>query len=187
MTELTWKEENNAYWNRVNRARREFQDFINYEWNYAVHISFHKNYDSDTNNANKLVRAYLNYLRRNKKLTFSSFYIIPKSFIDPYFKPHHIHILMLIFNETDRMQMILKDATIQFPAINKCEVHQLYMPEASRYLTKFKNLNLTDLDSFYFDFYREKLLEKYGNQTGYIYDELMMAIRKKYNTVSALP
>jgi hypothetical protein len=33
-------------------------------------------------------------------------------------------------------------------------------------------IRLKDIDSFYFDFYREKLLAKYGNSIGYINDEL---------------
>ena len=172
MTQIDWKEQNKKYWNKINSARKEFQEFINYEWNYAVHISFHKNYETETDNINRLVRAYLNELRRNRKLTFSSFYIIPKSFIDPKFNPHHIHILMLIFNDQDRMKILLKDTSAIFPSINKCVVHNLYLPEAGKYLTTFENLNLIDLDSIYFDFYREKLLEKYCNPTAYINDEL---------------
>lgn len=179
MTRLIWKEENKIYWDKINRARRDFQEFINYKWNYAVHISFHKNYKTEYKNVNRLIRAYLNDLRRKRKLTFSSFYIIPKSFVDPEFNPHHIHILMLIFNDKERMKIILKDSTIIFPSINKCVVHKLHAPEAGKYVTKFKNLNLTDLNSFYFDFYREKLLEKYRNPTEFINVELRRAFERK--------
>lgn len=167
------------YWDKINETRRAFQDWINYEWNYAVHISFHKHYETNTKTTEKLVIAYLNDLRRVKKLTFSSFYIIPKSFVDPEFNPHHIHILLLIFNEKERLKILLKDSTTKFSQINKCEVHNLYEPEAGTYyVTKFKNLNLTDLQSIHYDFYREKLLKKYGNSTGYINDELKKKFQK---------
>ena len=165
--------ENERYWERINQTRREFQEFICYEWNYAVHFSFHKNFDAEKERSNKLIRTYLSDLRRERKLTFSAFYIIPRSFVDPEYNPHHIHMLLLVFNPQGRMKMLLEDATLRYYEINKCVVHELYNPEAgTNYLTKFKNLRLTDIDSFYFDFYREKLLSKYGNSVGYINDEL---------------
>ena len=78
------------------------------------------------------------------------------------------------------MKIILKDATTKYNAINKSEVHELYNPEAgTMYLIKFKNLKLTDPENIYFDFYREKLLKKYGNPTGYINDELRLAFERK--------
>ena len=178
--ELKPTEYMNLQWDKINRARWEFQKFINYEWNYAVHISFHKNNETVTETTNKLVRSYLNDLRRLRKLTFSAFYIIPRSYVDPDFNPHHIHILLLIYNTQDRMKILLKDATTKYNAINKSEVHELYNPEAgTMYLTKFKNLKLTDPENIYFDFYREKLLKKYGNPTGYINDELRLAFERK--------
>ena len=47
------------YWDKINETRRAFQDWINYEWNYAVHISFHKHYETNTKITEKLVIAYL--------------------------------------------------------------------------------------------------------------------------------
>lgn len=117
-------------------------------------------------------------LRRERKLTFSAFYIIPESFVDPEYNPHHIHILLLIFNPQERTKIVLEDATLRYNEINKSVVHELYDPEAgTNYLTKFKNLRLTDLDSFYFEFYREKLLAKYGSSVGYINDEMRMKFK----------
>ena len=55
-------------WDKINEARRQFQDFINYEWNYAVHLSFHKHYRTNIDDTNKLVRAYLKDLRKIKKI-----------------------------------------------------------------------------------------------------------------------
>ena len=107
-------------WKKINKAREDFQDFINYEWNYAVHLSFHKNDSTNLEDTNKLVRAYLKDLRKVKKFVFSAFYIIPESFIDPEFKPHHIHILFLIFNENERMKIILKDSATKFYQIKGC-------------------------------------------------------------------
>ena len=177
--QLKPKEYMNIEWKKINEARRQFQDFINYEWNYAVHLSFHKHYRTNIEDTNKLVRAYLKDLRRAKKLIFSAFYIIPKSFIDPDFKPHHIHILLLIFHEKERMKILLKDSTTKFYQINKCEVHKLDMPESGYYVTKFKNLKLTDLESFHFDFYREQLLEKYGNQIEFVNEQFKRASQRK--------
>jgi hypothetical protein len=167
------KKENEKYWESINQVRREFQEFICYEWNYAVHFSFHKNFDAQTERSNKLIRSYLSDLRRERILIFSAFYIIPTSFVDPEYNPHHIHMLLLVFNQQGRTKIELEDATLRYNEINKCIVHELYSSEAGyKYLTKFKNLRLTDLDSFYFDFYREKLLSKYGSTVGYINDEL---------------
>ena len=139
--ELKPTEYMNLQWDKINEARRQFQDFINYEWNYAVHLNFHKNYETNTKTTDKLVRAYLKDLRKVKKVVFSAFYIIPESFIDPNFKPHHIHILLLIYNEKERLKILLKDSTTKFHQINKCEVHKLEMPESGLYVTKFKNLS----------------------------------------------
>ena len=74
----------------------------------------------------------------------------------------------------------MKDSTTKLYKINKCEVHELYMPESGTgYVTKFKNLKLTDFESFHFDFYREQLLEKYRSPTDYINDELKIAFQRR--------
>lgn len=179
--QLKPKDYMNIEWEKINEARRQFQDFINYEWNYAVHLSFHKNYETNTKTTEKIVKAYLKDLRKEKKVLLTAFYIIPKSFVDPEFNPHHIHILLLIFNERERMKIILKDSTTKFYQINKCEVHELYMPESGYYVTKFKNLKLTDFESFHFDFYKKQLLERYGTATDFINDELRRAFQRKSN------
>ena len=173
MSSSDWKKDNDKYWNKINRARRDFQAFISYEWNYAVHLAYHRRYDANVENSKRLIKLYLNDLRRERQLLLSAFYIIPKSYIDPYNKPHHIHILLMVLNPHERMKMLLKDATLRYDAINTCEVHKLYGPEAGiNYLTKFKNLNLTDLNSFYFDLHKEQLLKRYGNPAGYINAQL---------------
>lgn len=64
MTELEPQEYMQVLWDRINNGRKEFQEFINYEWNYAVHFSYHKNYDAKTKISNLLIRSYLKELRR---------------------------------------------------------------------------------------------------------------------------
>ena len=116
--QLKPKEYLNIEWKKINEARIQFQDFINYEWNYAVHLSFHKNYETNTKTTEKIVKAYLKDLRKEKKVLLTAFYIIPKSFVDPEFNPHHIHILLFIFNERERMKILLKDSTSKFYQIS---------------------------------------------------------------------
>ena len=55
--------------------------------------------------------------------------------------------LLLVFNSQDRTKITLEDAALRYNGINKCVVHELYSSEAGyKYLTKFKNLRLTDID-----------------------------------------
>ncbi len=169
-----------SVWNRINNTRGDFKSFIDYEWNYIAHINFHKNYQTDIANVDKLLRKFLGDLRRCKNFTFSAFYIIPKSHINPVFNPHHVHILFLLYNEKRMTRHLIEECASNYRSFNKCIVKKLYAPEAgTNYLLKNKNLKLTDLESVHFDFYREQLLKKYRDSTDYIHDEIRISLERK--------
>jgi hypothetical protein len=171
-------------WNRINEARDDFKSFIDYEWNFLATITFHENYLTDLDRVDILLKDFFCKLRRYKKWIFSAFYIIPKSYINPVYNPHHVHILFLVFNEKRMTRHLIEECANEYSSFNKCVVYKLFAPEAgTNYLLKNKNLRLTDLDSVYFDFYREQLLRKYRNQTEYINDELRRAFEKKQNNL----
>jgi hypothetical protein len=171
-----------ALWNRINRTRNEFRDFICYEWNYLAHLNFHRNYETSTERIEKLIKGYLRRLRRTNKLTFSAFYIIPKSNVNPIYNPHHVHILFLIYNSNYDTATVLEYGALKYKSINKCIVSQLDNQEvAINYLTKNKNLKLTNrYHDYHYDFFREQLLKKYSSPTDYINDVLRLGFRERY-------
>ena len=159
----------NALWHKINQTRTEFKRFISYEYNYFVHINFHKNYNSTFGNVDRLIKSYFRYLRKKHKLTYSAFYLVPKSKIDSVYNPHHIHILFLVYYSNSNTETVLKDSALGIKYFVKCIVQQLSEPDgAINYLIKNKNLKLTDLDSVHFDFYRESLLKKYRNESEFL-------------------
>jgi hypothetical protein len=167
-----------SLWNKINDTRKEFKEFISYEWNYFAHLSFHKNYETKIENVEKLVKRYFDFLRNKKKLTFSAFYIIPKSRISPVYNPHHIHSLFLLFNPNNKSTQTLKESAVRYDEITSCEVHHLSSPEAGiNYLSGARNFKLTDYENVHFDFYREQLLKKYRNDVEFINTELMRQYR----------
>ena len=165
-----------SVWNRINETREGFRSLIDYEWNFLATINFHKNYLTNTDNIDIILKRFFSDLRRYKKFTFSAFYIIPKSYIDPVFNPHHVHILFLVYNEKRMTRHLIEECASGYGSFNKCIVYRLFEPEAgTNYLMKNKNLRLTDFERIHFGFYREKLLKKYINSTEYINDELRLA------------
>jgi hypothetical protein len=168
-TKMTTERYMNGLWRRINDTRSEFKRFISYEYNYSVHINFHKNYNSTFGNVDKLIRRYFKYIRKKHKLTFSAFYLVPKSKIDSVYNPPHVHILFLVFNSNSKTESILKDSALGNEYFVRCIVQQLSEPDgAISYLVKNKNLKLTDMDSVHFDFYRESLLKKYRNESEFL-------------------
>ena len=180
MDNINSKDYMNSVWSRINTTRESFRSFIDYEWNYFVTINFHKNYETKIERIDAVLKRFFSDLRRNKKITFSAFYIIPKSYIDPVYNPHHVHILFLIFNDKRMTKHSIKECANAYSCFNKCIVYSLYAPESGIiYLTKNKNLKLNNLEDVHFDFYREKLLKKYRNSTEYILDEFAREFNKK--------
>ena len=168
-------------WKRINETRNGFRDFIEYEWNYMAHLTFHKNYHSKLVNVIRLVKRYLDFLRKKKRLTFAAFYIIPKSRVDPIYNPHHVHILFLVFNSNDRTAQTLLQSAERYNDILNCEAHSLYSPEAgTNYLSKNKNLNIANYENIHFDFYREQLLKEYRNDNEFINAELKRMFQERY-------
>ena len=169
-------------WDRINSIRDGFRSLINYEWNFFATINFHKNYRTTIENVEILIKRFLSDLRKHKKLTFSAFYIIPKSYIDPVSNPHHVHILFLVFNDSSTTKQTIEECANGYSPFNKCIVYELYEPEAGiYYVIKNKNFKVTDMDSVHYDFYREQLLRKYRNSTEYVNELCRIAYERRYN------
>ena len=149
----------------IQSVANEYRDFLN-QWEWQLHITLSFRRPVHTGRALSQARGYLNKLKRDQpKLKFAGAILSTKGQ-----SRCHIHILLLCDTRYPVNLKTLSIFTIKENwhrgTMNISDNSQWSNETITNYLTKKKNLNLSDPDSYDIDFYRPGIMRQLQRERG---------------------